>query len=232
MEYLTSIPQHIEDYGICKVLAVRHEAIHIKHIMTEVFVRKSVNIEPTLSATELDIFGYMEYLTNRMRRVFNFPRDFRGDVNEIVKQDRGKFFPAVLLYQGMKNAIILDFDGVVTSNKFNELYHLCVSRCRTIICTANPTVTFDWFDKRGYERPNRIEACKGKKAKVRRLMMLMKQYDNCFYVDNETEYLDHAWLLGIKTFLWANGKISNHSLGDEKSRQPKKNNLANPMKGL
>ena len=40
--YLTDIPQDVEKYGFCKTLAVRREVIHIKHIFTEVFVRKQL----------------------------------------------------------------------------------------------------------------------------------------------------------------------------------------------
>lgn len=41
--YLTNIPEDVSKYGINKVLLVRHEIIHIKHILTEIFVRKSIN---------------------------------------------------------------------------------------------------------------------------------------------------------------------------------------------
>ena len=37
--YLTNIPQAIEKFGFCKVLAVRREVIHVKHILTDMFVR-------------------------------------------------------------------------------------------------------------------------------------------------------------------------------------------------
>ena len=47
--YLTDIPQYVEKYGFCKTLAVRREVIHIKHIFTELFVRKTIDIQKFLN---------------------------------------------------------------------------------------------------------------------------------------------------------------------------------------
>src|SRR5690554_1023216 len=46
--YLTNIPSSANNFGVSKVLAVRSEIIHIKHILTEIFVRRSVDIEKYL----------------------------------------------------------------------------------------------------------------------------------------------------------------------------------------
>src|SRR5690554_201468 len=46
--YLTNIPSSANNFGVSKVLAVRSEIIHIKHILTEIFIRRSVDIEKYL----------------------------------------------------------------------------------------------------------------------------------------------------------------------------------------
>ena len=94
MTYLTSIPQELEEYGLCKTFAVRKELIHLKHIQTEIFVRKSIDINSYLYSLEWSLFDYIEYLTNRTRRIFNFNREYKWDINEIIKSDYDNFFPA------------------------------------------------------------------------------------------------------------------------------------------
>ena len=39
------------------------------------------------------------------------------------------------------------------------------------------------------------------------LFELNKKYDYCFYIDNEQEYLEYAWIFGLKTFIYKNNKI-------------------------
>lgn len=211
--YLTNMPQSIEKYGLCKVLIVRNEIINLKHIMTEIFIRKNISLEETvLKKFDISHSEYIEYMVNRSRRIHKFSRQYKADVNEIVKSDRKSFFPALSLYSGLKNVIILDFDGVCTSNNFKELYELCVSRCKTVICSGNPTITQEFFTNRGMTLPNHIYACKGKTAKLKKLLEIQKCHDNCFYIDNEPEYLRSAWCIGVKTYLWSNNKIKNFSL--------------------
>ena len=210
--YLTDVPQSVEQYGFCKTLVVRREVIHIKHILTEVFVRKSIDISPYLDKIGWTLFDYMEYMTNRLRLVHKLSRKYRHDVNEIIKSDRDRFFPTINLYTGLNNAIILDFDGVITKLSFKGLYHLCTKRCKTIVCTGNPTVSESWFVSRGYTIPDRIYACKGKVQKIKKLIELNKKYDYVFYVDNEIEYLEFAWLMGIQAYKYEYGQIKYFTL--------------------
>lgn len=213
MEYLTNIPQEIEEFGFCKVLNVRYEIIHWKHIFTELFVRKTINLDEILSKLDISMSQYLEYYTNQLRKIHYFTREYRKNLDSIVKDERNSFFKLIELTNGHKNTIILDFDGVCTNNHFKKnLYELCVQRCNVIICTANPTVTFEWFDKQNISKPNKIYACKGKIAKIKRLIELNKQFDYCFYVDNEPEYLQYTWIFGLKTFLYQNKKIKYFSL--------------------
>jgi hypothetical protein len=210
--YLTNIPEIVNDYGFCKTLAVRREVIHIKHIFTEVFVRKTIDIEKYLNKLDISLFEYMEIMTNRIRNVHYFSRLYDNNCNDIVKKDRDRFFPTLELLKGLNNLIALDFDGVTTENKFKELYELCCDRENVQICTANPTVTNDWFDKRDMTRPVIINAMKGKVKKIKRLIELQKKYDYVFYVDNETEYLKYAWLFGLQTYHWNGTEIKYFSM--------------------
>jgi hypothetical protein len=211
-KYLTNIPQDVDNYGFCKTLVVRREVIHIKHIFTEVFVRKTIDIQKYLNKIDWNLFDYMEYMTNRLRRVHNFSREYINDINEIVKADRDRFFPTLQLYDGLNCVIALDFDGVVTENSFTELYKLCIDRCKTEICSANPEIKSSWFVNRNLELPYRINSCKGKIKKIKLLIELNQNNDYVFYIDNEKEYLEFAWLFGIQTYIYENKKIKYFSL--------------------
>lgn len=219
--YLTDILELSISLSFPKVLAVRREIIHIKHIFTEIFVRKTIDVEKLLFQVNWSLFRYMEFMTNRIRKVHHFSRAYNQDLNIIVKQERDKFFPTIDLYTGLNVAIVLDFDGVITKNSFKELYDICVlksvygdwnSSIDLIVCSGNPNVNEEWFDNKGYYPPDRIYACKGKIAKMKKLAEISTKYDYVFYVDNETMYLDWAWILGIQTYHYVNNKIKYYSL--------------------
>lgn len=210
--YLTNIPQEVEQYGLCKTLLVRREVIHIKHILTEIFVRKSIDINKYLNKIDWALFDYMEYITNRLRNVHKFSREYVNDFNNIVKLNRDRFFPTIELYGGLNNIIALDFDGVVTEKSFVDLYKLCIERCPTQICSANPEVRESWFEFKNLPLPQKINSCKGKIKKINKLIELQQKYDYVFYVDNEREYLEFAWIFGIQTYLYNNREIKYFSL--------------------
>jgi len=215
MEYLTNIPAIVKDHGICKVLAVRRETIHIKHVLTEVFVRKTIGIDKYLKKVDMTLPDYIAYLTNRIRRVHYFDRNYENDLDKIVKLSRNKFFPSIDLMKGLKAIIVLDFDGVVTDNTFTPLYRLCQEHGRVEICSANPTVTAEWFWTKGMCIPAKIHAMKGKKKKIKRLIQLQQKNDYIFYVDNEIEYLEYAWLFGIQTYHWDGRRIKHFSMNSK-----------------
>lgn len=218
--YLTNISEELNNYGFSKVLTVRRELIHIKHIFTEIFVRKSIDIEKLLSKVDWSLFRYMEFMTNRIRKVNHFSRDYKNNLEDIVKQDRDKFFPTIDLYKGLNVAIVLDFDGVITKKSFGELYYLCFYRTlepyipnvKLLVCSANPDVNENWFRKNKYPTPDEIYACRGKIAKMKQLAELSTKYDYVFYIDNEVEYLEWAWIIGVQTYHYTQNKIKYFTL--------------------
>jgi hypothetical protein len=212
LTYLTDIPQSVESYGFCKVLQVRHEIIHLKHILTEIFVKKSIDISNTLDELGLTLFDYMGYITNRLRKVHHISREYAHNVNEIVKVDRDRFFPELELYKGLNACIVLDFDGVITNKSFKELYQLCIDRAQTFVCSGNPTISSDWFISHEYPLPSKIYSCKGKIKKLKQLLEISKRHDFTLYVDNEDLYLEYAWIFGIHTYKYINKQIKYFSL--------------------
>jgi len=213
--YLQNIPTAAGEVGLAKVLLVRHEMIELKHIFTEIFHRESVDFDKILDYVGMTQFNYMKAMTTRMRRLHKIAR-FKDDPNKIIQYDFKSFFKYLDLAKTVgKTKIILDFDGVVTSKKFAPLYELCLDRARTEICTANPEVTEERFNRLSLVYPNKIYANKGKKKKLRTLITLASHMDYTFYVDDEPDYLDIAWLFGIKTFHYRNGNIYKHSLNSK-----------------
>ena len=160
----------------------------------------------------MSLFEYMAYMTQRLRNVHHFSREYNNNCNAIVKADRDRFFPTLDLYKGLDNLVVCDFDGVITENNFHRLYELCISRNKTYICSANPTVSNDYFIKRDLTLPNKILANKGKIKKIKALIELQKHHDYIFYIDNEIEYLEYAWLFGLQTYHWTNNTIKYFSL--------------------
>ena len=210
--YLNDIPAIVEKHGFCKVLAVRKEIIHLKHIMTEIFVRKTIDINKMLHKINMNMFDYMEYITNRTRKIHHFPRLYKKDCNIIVKDDKRDFFISANISEGLDICIVLDFDGVVTKKNFEKLYRVCVDKYRVQICSANPNITNDWFEKRNLPIPYKINSMKGKEKKIKMLKEIQKKYDKIFFVDNEIEYLEYAWIFGIQTYYWTEGKIKYFSM--------------------
>src|SRR5574344_2067140 len=108
--YLTNIPEICEEYGITKSLLVRREMIHIKHIFTEIFVRKTVQISDHKLNMNTD--EYMEIMTRVMRKIFHYSRNYQYNINNVVKDGHNRFFPQLEMYKGLDTVIALDFDGV------------------------------------------------------------------------------------------------------------------------
>lgn len=205
--YLTNIPESAIQHGICKTLMVRRLVIDLKHIFTEIFVRKTIDIEAELNYVNMSLFQYMETMTNRNRHVHKISRSYVQPLDEIVKR-RESFFPMLELYKGLDVIVVLDFDGLITDRNFHDLYKLILERHpKTVICTANPTVNFDWFEKNNLPRPSVIYARKGAKSKLNTLIDLSKKHDITMFIDNEPKYLEKAWLFGIYTYHWCNREI-------------------------
>ena len=214
VEYLTDIPNHYNVYGINKVLLVRRETIHLKHILTEVFVKKSIHIQKFLSLVDLSIDDYICLMTNRLRHVFKFSREFNIVCNDIIKTKRTAFFPNVELFKDLNSIVVLDFDGVMTNKNFHYLYRLLMEKSSVHICSANPGIREEWFIKRDLPIPEKIHSMRGKKKKLKRLIELQKRHDQIFYIDDEKSYLEFAWAFGIQTFHWHGNKIRYFSLKD------------------
>lgn len=214
--YLTDMPDTLNEYGISKVLLTRKETINIKHIQTEIFVRGNIDIQKYLDVLEWDLFRYMEHLTQRLRKIYKINRWVNHDPNEIVKESGKNFFHFLKMYQETKSAIVLDFDGVITKNSFRNLYLRIIDLpFKKVVCSANPTITQSWFEIRNLPLPNKIYSMKGKNKKIKMLSEIAKSHDFIFYIDNETEYLDFGWLLGMRCFHYRNNKIIKYSLQEK-----------------
>jgi len=114
-DYLTGIPPEVTKFGLCKTLMCRRLTIHLKHIQTEIFVRRIIDIEKELKVIGWSVVRYMEYLTNKLRRIYKISRQYQqDDPDNITKQCPNQLLPHWELYSGLKRSMVLDFDGVIT----------------------------------------------------------------------------------------------------------------------
>ncbi|MFW5847493.1 MAG: hypothetical protein ACOCVF_01050 [bacterium] len=212
--YLTNIPNRNKVYGLCKTMMVRKEVIHLKHILTEIFVRKTILIEEMLGVLNLNLFQYMEIITNKLRRVHKISREYEESFNRIIKTSNDSITRQLNLFQQLNGKLVFDFDGVLTDKNFIRLYLYFHDKfnIKTIVCSGNPTITSEWFIKRNLPLPTKIYANKGKIKKIKKLIELSKKNDFLFFIDNETDYLDYAWIFGIKTYHWNGKKIKYYTL--------------------
>lgn len=226
MKYLTEMPNEMKEYGIAKTLLVRKEMITLKHVGTEIFVRKSINIVPMLMELGMTLFDYSTFINERERKIFNFSRSFDvKDINDIIKVDNSLFRNLDLYKNGLNNCLVFDYDGVVGDPKFHKFYNYIVDKygkeIKIFINSANPDITLNTLKSRGLREPFAIWANKGKKQKINRFIHISKKYDNTFLIDDEKSYLTYGWAFGLKTYIWdrKKEKIDIFNLYDEKFKK-------------
>lgn len=208
-----------KNFCLNKVLLTRFETINLKHIMTECFVRNSIDIESYLKDVDYTLKQYITFITNKIRQIYKYPRFYDDvDLNCLSSSYNIKdcFFEYIELYNkilGNKSVVVLDFDGVVTKKSFKDFYeriHKTVDG-NVIINTANPNVNIDWFIKNGFSLPKQIYANKGKIKKIRNIKSLSERY-HVFLIDDEDDYLIYGNLFIYKTYKFMNNKIKYFSI--------------------
>jgi len=221
-KYLTDIDKKLDHdtlvkHGLHKTLLVRRESIHWKHVFTEVFIRKTVDIG-ILKAMRIDLLRYVEIMTNRLRSIYKINREYHyeNDTDDIINTTKKTFFTYLDLFKNCKDArLILDFDGVITNKHIQSIWNILFDKMNIIVCSANPTVSKEWFINRNIKVPT-IYANKGMNKKLIKLRQLAERYPILIYVDDESKYLTPAWLLGIHTFtIKKSGEIKNYSLNSK-----------------
>jgi len=92
MEYLQNLNNtYCKSTGLNKVLLTRKLTIHYKHIMTDIFVRKKINIYNMLQIVDIKFDYYIEYLTNYLRRIYKIPRDISVLSTDVVDIEKSNF---------------------------------------------------------------------------------------------------------------------------------------------
>jgi hypothetical protein len=224
--YLTNLPTDIcNTYGLSKVLLTRRETIRLKHLQKNLFVyNNQPNIKEYLQMMNFKSeWKYFEFLTNQLRGIYKFPREFvvtdeDGGCDNIVKQRKESFFDTLKIYKNANPLVILDFDKTITNKKFHSLYHwLFENKFNVVINSANPQkdVIKNYLHKHELEVPSVIYANKGKKAKIVNLKVLkVKNHDRpVFYIDDEQEYLLYGNLLFMLCYQYTGGgKIKINSI--------------------
>jgi len=218
--YLTGLPTELlNDQGLTKTLLTRRETIYLKHILKNIFIYGNENeLKNKLDMLQMpSLFEYIGFITNKLRAVYKYPREYTvDDADELVKQRRESFFKTLELYEPLKPIVILDFDRTVTNEKFHSLYRYLIDGYKVIINSANPQmeVIIQYLDKHNLTQPNVIYANKGKQKKIVRLknIAVTNMQKPIFYIDDEQEYLEYGMLLAMYCYQYtAGGKIYSYT---------------------
>ena len=223
--YLSDLPTEIcNKTGLSKVLMTRRETIRLKHLQKNLFVYNKygqVDLVKKLKYLQFrDLFQYMEFLSNRLRGIYKYPRSINVEnVDKIVKQKDYEFTNTVRLYTSANPVIVLDFDKTITNQKFHSLYRWLteVLNIKVIINTANPSreVVLAYLRNHELKMPSEIYNNEGKQKKLVNLKNLASRFYKrpLFYVDDEVEYIDYANLLFYQCYLYTNrGEILSRTL--------------------
>lgn len=122
-KYLQDIPEETSNYGFQKVLLVRREIIHLKHIKKEVFQTKSVDIRKYLKLLKMSLFDYIEHLSQRERLIFHINRDYKlQNINYVVSLGES-YSQCLKLYSNLKDwEILVNKDSEILVNPWIENY--------------------------------------------------------------------------------------------------------------
>lgn len=195
--------------GITKTLACRRETISLKHLMKTVFVYwTEEKLQEKLNILNMSIFQYSKYLTNKLRGIYKFPRNMICEnTNDLVNQKDGGLNDSIKIWAQLNPIFILDFDGVITVERFQGMYEYLCENFRVIVNSANPNLSKEWFIKHSLPVPGVILANKGLQAKIIALKNIAENHtkDILFQIDDEEKYLEFGALLGMKTFLYQSG---------------------------
>ncbi|WP_448377754.1 HAD family hydrolase [Fervidobacterium sp.] len=193
--------------GIPKLLFVRNEIIHVKHLLKEVFVKKNKSyLKHVLKYS--DLVAYANFMTNRIRKILKFPRIINVRPSEINKDAYKNFYRMLSqhLKEEFKLSICIDFDHTIT--KFPEFYRFVHEQIkkypknhRLYIISANNKESITGFiEKHKLPRPNDILGQK-KDGKVEALKKIIKNSHFTIFVDNEREYCEIAHVFGAYAYL-------------------------------
>ena len=198
MEYLTNIPAEASEYGLDKVLAVRRESIHLKHIFTEVFERKTIPLESMLRKANINLFDYMAVMTSRFRKIYHFNREYECDnFKDLTTDHSAELFEQIAIYKGLQNVLVVSYE-VINEYNFQNMFYNRLAGDLKVIVLSNKSLPEDWFNKR-HMAPAQVIQLNGH-GKIKQLIQLTNKFDNLFYLDIDTKELDYAWIYGWKTY--------------------------------
>ena len=218
--YLSNLPTEIcNQTGLSKVLITRRETIRLKHLLKNLFVCNLFTQDDLVKKLRFmqfkDLFQYMEFLSNRLRGIYDYPRAFKVDnADKIVKQKNNEFTNIIRLYETANPIAILEFDRTTTNPKFHSLYRWLTESIQisVIINTenANKDAVLTYLNRFQLKKPKEICNNKGKQKYMTSLKNLVIRHYNrpIFYVDNEAENIEYANLLFCQSYEYTRrGKI-------------------------
>jgi len=222
----------INNNGLCKLLFMRNELIHIKHCLKRFFIKdshakfiKKEQMGFILKNLNLDYLDYIEYLAHTLRNILKYNRDIDlgNDAIKLISKLKFKTYRDFYIFKVLNPIVIFDFDGVLTNKNFikfaKQLVELYGAQNIKIL-TANRGLLNNikdlTFNRLGVILKNdNIHVCSGKKAKIRQIKNIATMNKNkrpIIYFDNEECYLEYGCFMFMHTFIVnKNGKFKKHN---------------------
>ena len=130
MNYLTDLPEYLNQHGLSKVLLVRSETIHLKHILT--VLQQSLAID--------DLHTFMSEFTYQFRKLYNISRDYDYPIHSILDCHRNKFDEMYDMLRFFNPIIYIDENlSYHVKNNLSEKYE------NTIVVNLDMIKNYDVF---------------------------------------------------------------------------------------
>lgn len=220
MEYLKNLTDKmINEHGLCKVLYVRKESIHMKHVLKRFFVSGNPTIlewatGEILERLNMSLFQYIAYITDKMRFVNKISRDIQLEhPSELIGMTWRNAPTAIKVYDPLHPIMLIDFDKVVTNEYFRKNYfQYMMATYKTVIVTANPSTDILAYIKKNYsDYKGKVEIIQRKGMDQKIIALKEFAIKNVkypiFYFDDEDYYLDHGLFLFMHPYKVKKNKV-------------------------
>ncbi len=97
--YLKEIPEELVEKGLSKVLFVRREVIHLKHIL-----------KILLDGDSYDLSSFINIYYKNLQKLHKITRSYNVPISKILSTKKDKFYDYLNLFEGLSPIVYVDKD--------------------------------------------------------------------------------------------------------------------------